>query len=107
MKEMEFKSFEDEEEVETRGMPSSPFLASVHDLNLSAESHFQNIPVSGKESASPFHKDTENLHGDVEKDMERAAKTPKFVLCSKNSSRFFVHCHLPLPVANWWCVILN
>jgi hypothetical protein len=56
---------------ERRGIPSSPFLVSPKDLSLLSESLLQHLPIPEKESSSPFHKDTENLHGDLKEDLAK------------------------------------
>ena len=58
-------------EYEPRGVPSSPFLASQNDLLMLAESLLQQIPVPEKDGLNPFEKETENLHGDLEHDLQK------------------------------------
>jgi hypothetical protein len=55
--------------VETRGIPSSPFLVSKKDMFTMVESLLQHIPVPEKQGISPFDKETENLHGDLQGDL--------------------------------------
>ena len=63
--------------VDNQGFPSSPFGVSEKDLLLLAESLLQQLPIPEKEGLTPFHKETENLQGDLETDLARFESNPE------------------------------
>ena len=92
---------------ETRGIPVSRCLVSKDDLQLLAEDLFQHIQVEEKVKSTPFHKETENLQGDLEGDLSRFDGDPKLKALLEKYVDIFGPLHPPVPVVNWCNVILN
>ena len=65
--EMDFFKKVDED---VRVIPSSPFMASSQDLLGLVENLFQQIPIPEKDGVNPFEKETENIHGDLDHDLQ-------------------------------------
>ena len=97
-----FVSCSDRDE-DNRSIPSSNVLVSQTDLEKLGESLFQHIQMEEKINSSPFHKETENLHGDREGDLLRLQSDPNL----KTLLGRFLDIFGPLPPPGAGCQLVQ